>query len=41
MDDEEREAWEGWNVEKYSSLYRAFQKQMDEVLEQRGESGCW
>jgi len=41
MDDEELEAWEGWNVEKYSSLYRAFQRQMDEVLAKRGESGCW
>lgn len=41
MDERQREAWEGWETEKYSKLYAAFQAKTDEVLEARGESGCW
>jgi hypothetical protein len=41
MDDSQREAWTGWETEKYSKLYAAFQAKTDEVLAARGESGCW
>ena len=41
MDDEMAQAWKGWETEKYSKLYAAFQGKMSEVLEERGEEGCW
>ena len=41
MDERQREAWMGWETEKYSKLYAAFQAKTDEVLAARGESGCW
>lgn len=41
LTDEQKEAWEGWDKEKYSSLYAAFQEKMDGVLQEQGETECW
>lgn len=38
---EEAESWQGMDTKMYDNLYVAFQSKMDEVLAQKGESGCW